>query len=124
VRSILRTLAASLRNPICYYLSFVFLSNLFGYYRFIINDCPMWQLALKTHTNFRCAAASHRRQTSRQISTTAGSATYRRYTHVMRLAAHSTTSPTPTTMEQSFIMTLSIVTQCIFIASRLVFVIC
>jgi hypothetical protein len=27
-------------------------------------------------------------------------------THVMRLAAHSTTAPTPTAMGQSFIMTL------------------
>jgi hypothetical protein len=29
-------------------------------------------------------------------------------THVMRLAAHSTTSPTPTAMGQSFLMTLYI----------------
>jgi hypothetical protein len=28
------------------------------------------------------------------------------FTHVMRLAAHSTTSPTPTAMGQLFIMTL------------------
>jgi hypothetical protein len=52
------------------------------------------QLALKTHTNFGCAA-SNVRQTTRQISSIGDTS----LTHVMRLAAHSTTPPTPTTMD-------------------------
>jgi hypothetical protein len=67
------------------------------------------QLALKTHTNFGCAASLATLDKlvdrfplppeTQPIGDTS-------LTHVMRLAAHSTTSPTPTAMGQSFIMTL------------------
>jgi hypothetical protein len=63
------------------------------------------QLALKT-TQILCVPQPRNvRQTSRQISTTA-SIGDTSLTHVMRLAAHSITSPTPTAMGQSFIITL------------------
>jgi hypothetical protein len=57
-----------------------------------------------------CRQPRNVRQTSRHISTSASSATYSAasLTHVMKLAAHSTKPPTPTTMVQSFIMTLYI----------------
>jgi hypothetical protein len=69
------------------------------------------QLALKTHTYFGCAAslATLDKLVDRfplppvapPIDDTSLS-----LTHVMRLTAQSTTSPTPTAMGQSFIMTL------------------
>jgi hypothetical protein len=59
-----------------------------------------------------CRPPRNVRQTSRQISTTASIATYRRYlSHSCYEAsdkAHSTTSPMPTAMGQSFIITLYI----------------
>jgi hypothetical protein len=62
------------------------------------------QLALKTHTNLGCAAsfATLDKLVGRQIYTTASSDAS--LTHVIKLAAHSTISPTPTAMKQSFIM--------------------
>jgi hypothetical protein len=61
------------------------------------------QLALKTHTNFGCAASLATLDKlvdrfslppeTQPIDDTS-------LTHVMRLAAHSTTSPTPTEMGQ------------------------
>jgi hypothetical protein len=67
------------------------------------------QLALKTHTNFGCAYSLATLDkllvvdrfplppVAPPISDTS-------LTHVMRLAAHSTTSPTPTAIGQSFKM--------------------
>jgi hypothetical protein len=66
------------------------------------------QLALKTHTNLGCAASFA------TLDTLVGKFTLppaalpigdASLTHVIKLAAHSTTSPTPTAMKQSFIMT-------------------
>jgi hypothetical protein len=56
------------------------------------------QLALKTHANFGCAASQA--TLDKLVDTTADSATYRQsnLTHVMRLAAHSTTSSMLTAM--------------------------
>jgi hypothetical protein len=59
------------------------------------------QLALKTHTNFGCAASLatlDKLLDTRQIST-AASIGDTSLTHVMRLAANSTTPPTPTVMD-------------------------
>jgi hypothetical protein len=56
-------------------------------YRVIINDCP---IAVDSFSPL---------SVSPFIDDTS-------LTHVMRLAAHSTTSPTPTVMGQSFIITL------------------
>jgi hypothetical protein len=59
------------------------------------------QLALKTHTNFGCAAslATLNKLVDRfplpPVAPPIGATSL---THVMRLAAHSTTSPTPTAM--------------------------
>jgi hypothetical protein len=67
------------------------------------------QLALKTHTNFGCAAslATLDKLADRlPLPPVAPPIGDTNLTHVMRLAAHSTTSPTPTAMGQSFIMTL------------------
>jgi hypothetical protein len=67
------------------------------------------QLAMKTHTNFGCAAslATLDKLVDRfplpPVAPPIGDTSL---THVIRLAAHSTTSPTPTAMGQSFIMTL------------------
>jgi hypothetical protein len=67
------------------------------------------QLALETQTNFGYAAnlATLDKLVDRfplpPVSPPIGDTSL---THVMRLAAHSTTSPTPTAMEQSFIITL------------------
>jgi hypothetical protein len=69
------------------------------------------QLALKTHTNFGCAAslATLDKLLDRfplpPVALPIGDTSL---THIMRLAAHSTTSPTPTStaMGHSFIMTL------------------
>jgi hypothetical protein len=64
------------------------------------------KLALKTHTNFGCAAslATLDKLVDRfplpSVSLPIGDTSL---TYVMRLAAHSTTSPTPTPMGQSFI---------------------
>jgi hypothetical protein len=65
------------------------------------------QLALKTHTNFECAAsfATLDKLADRfPVPPVAPPIGDTSLTHVMRLAAHSTTSPTPTAMGQSFIM--------------------
>jgi hypothetical protein len=61
------------------------------------------QLALKTHTNFGCAAsfATLDRFPVPPVAPPIGDTSL---THLMRLAAHSTPSPTPTAMGQSFIM--------------------
>jgi hypothetical protein len=62
------------------------------------------QLALKTHTNFGCAAslATLDKLLDRfplpSVSPPIGNTSL---THVMRFAAHSTTPPTPTAMGQS-----------------------
>jgi hypothetical protein len=64
------------------------------------------QLALKTRTNFGCAAslATLDKLIDRfPLPPPIGDASF---THVMRLAAHSTTSPTPNAMGRLFIMTL------------------
>jgi hypothetical protein len=66
------------------------------------------QLALKTHTNLGCAASFATldklvdKCTLPPAALPIGDASL---THVIKLAAHSTTSPTPTAMRQSFIMT-------------------
>jgi hypothetical protein len=66
------------------------------------------QLALKTHTNLGCAASFATldklvdKFTLPPAALPIGDASP---THVIKLAAHSTTSPTPTAMRQSFIMT-------------------
>jgi hypothetical protein len=63
------------------------------------------QLALKTHTNLGCAAgfATLDKLVDRfPLPLPIGDASL---THVIKLAAHSTTSLTPTAMRQSFIMT-------------------
>jgi hypothetical protein len=70
------------------------------------------QLALKTHTNFGCAAnfAALDKLVDRfPLPPVAPSIDDTSFTHVMRLAPHSHTSPTPTAMGQSFIMTLYII---------------
>jgi hypothetical protein len=67
------------------------------------------QLALKTHSNFGCAAslATLDKLSDRfllpPVALPTGDTSL---THIIRLAAHSTTSPTPTAMGHSFIMTL------------------
>jgi hypothetical protein len=69
------------------------------------------QLALKTHANLGCAASFATldklvdKFTLPPAALPIGDASL---THVIKLAAHSTTSPTPTAMRQSFIMTLYI----------------
>jgi hypothetical protein len=66
------------------------------------------QLALKTHTNLGCAASFATldklidKFTLPPAALPIGDASL---THVIKLAAHSTTSPTPTALRQSFIMT-------------------
>jgi hypothetical protein len=66
------------------------------------------QLALKTHTNLGCAASFATldklvdKFTLLPAALPIGDASL---THVIKLAAHSTTSPMPTAMRQSFIMT-------------------
>jgi hypothetical protein len=67
------------------------------------------QLELKTHTNFGCASslATLDKLVDRfPLSSVALPIGDTSLTHVMRLAAHSTTSPTPIAMGQSFMMTL------------------
>jgi hypothetical protein len=67
------------------------------------------QLALKTHTNFGCAAnlATLDKLVERfPLPPVAAHIGDTSLIHVMRLAAHSATSPTPTAMGKSFIMTL------------------
>jgi hypothetical protein len=65
------------------------------------------QLALKTHTNLRCAASFATldtlvdKLTLPPAALPIGDASL---THVIKLAAHSATSPTPTAMRQSFTM--------------------
>jgi hypothetical protein len=66
------------------------------------------QLALKTHTNLGCAASFATldklvvdKFTLPPAALPIGDASL---THVIKLAAHSTTSPTPTAMRQSFLM--------------------
>jgi hypothetical protein len=76
-------------------------------YGVIINDCPI-AVVLKTDTNFGCAASLATldklvdRCAPPPVSPPTGDTNL---THVMRLAAHSTTVPTPTVMGQSFIIT-------------------
>jgi hypothetical protein len=62
------------------------------------------QMALKTHTNMGCAAsfATLDKFTLPPAALPIGDASL---THVIKLAAHSSTSSTPTAMRQSFIMT-------------------
>jgi hypothetical protein len=66
------------------------------------------QLALKTHTNLGCAASFATldklvdKFTLLPAALPIGDASL---THVTKLAAHSTTSPTPTAIRQSVIMT-------------------
>jgi hypothetical protein len=66
------------------------------------------QLALKTHTNLGCAASFATldklvdKFTLPPAALPIGDASL---TNVIKLAAHSTTSQTPTAMRQSFIMT-------------------
>jgi hypothetical protein len=66
------------------------------------------QLALKTHTNLGCAASFATldklvdKFTLPPAALSIGDASL---THVIKLAAHSTTSPTPTAMRQYFIKT-------------------
>jgi hypothetical protein len=64
------------------------------------------QPALETHINLGCAASFATLDKLVDKFTPAalpiGDASL---THVIKLAAHSTTSPTPTAMRQSFIMT-------------------
>jgi hypothetical protein len=66
------------------------------------------QLALKTDTNFKCAASFATldklvdKFTLPPAALPIGDTSQ---THVIKLAAHSTTSPMPTAMRQSFIMT-------------------
>jgi hypothetical protein len=71
-------------------------------YRVVMNDCPIAVGVENPHKFWMCRQPRNVRQTSRQISTAASIATYRRYySHsCLRLAAHSTTSPTPTAMGQ------------------------
>jgi hypothetical protein len=67
------------------------------------------QLALKIHTNFGCAASLAildklvDRFPLPPVAPPIGDTSL---THVMRLVVHSTTSPTPTAMGQSIIITL------------------
>jgi hypothetical protein len=59
------------------------------------------QLALKTHTNFVCAsslATLHKLGDRFPLSPVAPHTGDTSITHVMRLAAHSTTSPMPATI--------------------------
>jgi hypothetical protein len=66
------------------------------------------QLALKTHTNLGCAASFAMldklvdKFTLLPAALPIGDASL---THVIELAAHSTNSPTPAAMGQSFVMT-------------------
>jgi hypothetical protein len=66
------------------------------------------QLALKIHKNLGCAVSFATldklvdKFTLPSAALPIGDASL---THVIKLAAHSTTSPTPTAMRQSFIMT-------------------
>jgi hypothetical protein len=66
------------------------------------------QLALKIHTNLGCAASFATldklidKFTLPPAALPIGDASL---THVIKLAAHSTTSPTPTAMRQSYIIT-------------------
>jgi hypothetical protein len=67
------------------------------------------QLGLKTHTNFECAASLatlDKLVDKFPLPPVAPPIGDTSLTHVMRFAAHSTTSPTPTVIGQSFIMTL------------------
>jgi hypothetical protein len=69
------------------------------------------QLALKTHTYLRCAASFATldklvdKFTLPPAALPIGDASL---THVIKLAAHSTTSPTPTTMRQSLRVEVSL----------------
>jgi hypothetical protein len=66
------------------------------------------QLALKTHTNLGCAASFATLDKLVDKFTLPPGAlpiSDASLTHVVKLVAHSTTSPTPTAMRQSFIMT-------------------
>jgi hypothetical protein len=57
------------------------------------------QSALETHINLGCAASFA------TLDKLVDKFTLPPAAHVIKLAAHSTTSPTPTAMRQSFIMT-------------------
>jgi hypothetical protein len=77
-------------------------------YRVIINDCPIID-GVKKPQNFGCAATLPTldklvdRFPLPPVASPIGDTSL---THVMKFAAHSTTSSTPTAMRQSFIMTL------------------
>jgi hypothetical protein len=58
------------------------------------------QLALKTHTNLGCAASLDKLVDKFALPVDDAS-----LTHVIKLTAHSNTSPTPTAMRQSFVIT-------------------
>jgi hypothetical protein len=60
------------------------------------------QLALKTDTNCGCVASFPTLDKLSPAALPIGDASL---THVIKLAAHSSTSSTPTAMRQSFIMT-------------------
>jgi hypothetical protein len=70
-------------------------------YWVIINDCPI-SVGVKNYTNLECAAslATVDKLVDRfplpPVSPSVGDTSL---THVMRLAAHSITSPTPTAMD-------------------------
>jgi hypothetical protein len=74
------------------------------------------QLALKTHTNFGCATSLA--TLDKLVDRFPLPPVAPPITHVMRLAAHSTTSPTPTAMGQSFIMTLYITEHPVSVSGR------
>jgi hypothetical protein len=79
------------------------------------------QLMLKTHTNFGCAAslATLDKLSDRfplpPVALPFGATSL---THIIRLAAHVTTSPTPTAMGQSFIMTLCLIVYKLYFCFR------
>jgi hypothetical protein len=69
------------------------------------------QLVLNIYTNFRCAASlatSDKLVDRFPLPLVAPPIDDTSLTHVMRLTAHSTTSPTPTAMGQLFMMSLYI----------------
>jgi hypothetical protein len=79
------------------------------------------QLALKTHTNLGCAASFvtlDKLVDKFTLPPAALSIGDGSLTHVIKLAAHSTTSPTPTAMRQSFIITPYFVREDVFCALK------
>jgi hypothetical protein len=77
-----------------------------GKYRVIINDCTIVVGVQNPHKFWMCRSLATLdklvdRFSLPPVAPPIGDTSL---THVMRLAAHSTTSPTPTAMGQSFIM--------------------